>query len=120
MRHPELLAQAAQRRRPIHRIQVLALEVLDERELSGLAVIDLLDDGWDLGPAQALHRAPAALAGDQFMPRSPAANHDGLHQAGLGNAAGQGVEHGWVHLATRLVCARRDAQHGDEGHADAR
>ena len=52
----------------LDRVQLLALEVLDERQLEELLVGDVPDDRRDLVDAGALGRPPAALAGDQLEP----------------------------------------------------
>src|ERR1019366_1961383 len=50
----------------LDRIEVLALEVLDDGDFHGLLVGDLADDGGDGGNACALGGEPAALAGDEL------------------------------------------------------
>ena len=47
-------------------VEVFALEVFDEGQLQGGAIIGLADDDGDLGQAEHLGGAPAAFAGDQL------------------------------------------------------
>ena len=59
------------------RVEVGALDILDDRDLQRLGVARLDDDDRDFVQAGALRRAPAAFAGDDFIsvgtPRAPAA-----------------------------------------------
>jgi len=43
------------------------LKVLDDRDLEGGLVVDLLDERWNHVQAGALGRSPATLAGDQLV-----------------------------------------------------
>jgi hypothetical protein len=79
----ELVAQTPQRGSPIHGVEVLALEVLDKRQLRSAGVVDQLNDSRNLRPAEALHGSPPTLAGNEFVRAGAARNwsHDnGLHQ----------------------------------------
>ena len=62
----ELLAQTLVSGGLIDGRQVVALQVFDEGEREQRLVVHFPHDRRDLGPAQALNRAPAALAGDQL------------------------------------------------------
>ena len=61
-----------QRFRLFERRQVLALDVLDQRDLDDLVVVDLADDDRDLAQADLDRRLIAALAGDDLEARSRA------------------------------------------------
>ncbi len=80
-------------RGPVHRVEVFALEVLDQGPLGELSIVEFSDDRGDLWQPRELGGAPPAFAGDQFIgPRfavasrllsvgMPGANDHGLHQA---------------------------------------
>ena len=62
----ELVAERLIARRFFERIEVFALDVLDDRKLERLGVADLENDHGHVVNAGALRRAPAALAGDDL------------------------------------------------------
>ena len=74
-----LVRVAAPRRQRLQRLglferrQVLALDVLDQRDLDDLVVVDLADDDRDLAQADLHGRLVAALAGDDLEPAARAA-----------------------------------------------
>ena len=73
LRQPELVGEALIRERLVDRVQVLALDVLDERELEQLllgALRHVAHDDRHLQQAGALRGAPAPLAGDDAIGRS--------------------------------------------------
>ena len=51
----------------VERREVLPLEVLDDGDLERRLVVDLLDDGRDLGAARRARGAPAPLTGDELV-----------------------------------------------------
>jgi hypothetical protein len=76
--------ELAEGARLFHRVQVAALDVLDERELQHLLVFDFADDDGHAGQARELRGAPAALAGDELVEAGAGgADDDGLQQAVL-------------------------------------
>jgi hypothetical protein len=77
----ELLAQAAEARRFIDRREIVALQVLDQREGEQRAVVHFLHDRGDLRPAESLGGTPATLAGDQLVAAVARAHDDGLEQS---------------------------------------
>jgi hypothetical protein len=94
------------------------LEVLNERQLSSLAIINQLHNGRDFGSTKLVHGAPTALAGDQFKPARSARkwpNHHWLHQSGLLDTARKCVQCHWIHAAAWLVLARLDSPNSDKG-----
>ena len=50
----------------LDRVEVLALQIFDERQFEHRAVVGLADDDGDFRQAEQLGGAPAAFAGDQF------------------------------------------------------
>src|SRR4029077_14202040 len=62
-------------------IEILALDVLDQRHLQGQFVGDLPDYRGHFGESGSLRRAPAPLAGDQLKASTHRANHERLNDA---------------------------------------
>jgi hypothetical protein len=90
MSQSEVISKPTKRRGAVHRVQVFALQVLNERQFSRLAIVNQLDNGGNFRPAKLVHGAPTALAGDQFKPARGArkwTNHYWLHQSRLLNTA---------------------------------
>ena len=84
-------------RRLVQRRQVLALEVLDDRDLHRGLVIDVLDHRWDGGEAGGLRRSPAALAGDELEPEgSDRSDENRLQDAVLLDGGGELGQRGLV------------------------
>jgi len=96
------------------RVELLPVQVLDQRVPEQVIVLRLLDDGADLGQPGPLRGAPAALAHDQLVPAGPdRADDHGLQQADLSDRLGQLVEGVLVEAASRLPRVR-----GDRGDRD--
>ena len=107
-------------RRFVERGEVLALEVLDDRDLQGRVVVDLLDEGGDRREARGFRRAPAALAGDELeLAVVERPDEDRLEDAVLADRRRQLVEAGLLHRETRLFRVRRDSIHADVANAAA-
>ena len=86
---PELLDELAIGVRRLERIEVFALEVLDEREFELLAIGELADDGRDPVEAGGLGRAQPALTGDELVAVDRLGDQDRLEDAVLDDARGQ-------------------------------
>src|SRR5690606_7136656 len=74
----------------LHRVQVLALHVLDEGELERGLRRDVFDDDEHLAQARALRRTPSALARDdlELVLTGQAADDDRLEQPVLADGSG--------------------------------
>ena len=70
--------QPLQRLRGFHRIQVFALDVLDERNFEDPLVRIILDDGRNFDQTSQLGRAQTTLAGDQLVAGAFATNQERL------------------------------------------
>ena len=70
-------------------IEVLALEVLDERQFQHGAVVGLAEDDRHLGQAEQLGRPPAAFARNQLQPVVAFAHDKRLHNALFLDRVGQ-------------------------------
>ena len=64
---PVLVDHPVVHRRLLEGRQILALEVLDDRDLQRRVVVDLLDERLDRCQAGLFRGAPAALAGDELV-----------------------------------------------------
>ncbi len=77
----ELFVQALVPHRLVNRVQVLALQVLNQGELEHFEVVDRADDRRDLFEAGELRRPQPALAHDHFIAVAPAPHHNRLQHA---------------------------------------
>ena len=73
----------------LDRVEILALEVLDERELELVAVGELADDRRDAFEAGGLRGPEPALAGDELVAVEGLGHEDRLDDAVLGDARRQ-------------------------------
>ena len=104
LRHPELVVQLVIRVRLFHRVEVFALDVLDQRELQRVAGLEgVLHHGRHGGQPRLLRGAEAALAGDQLVLIAGAHDHERLHDAMLADAARELVDRCLVEHAARLI-----------------
>ena len=100
-----------QRLRFFERRQVLALDVLDQRELDNLAVVDIADDDRQLAEADLNSRLVSALAGDDLKAVAARAHDQWLDDPLFGDRSHQ---LGQVsHDLPRLVRVRVDAVDGN-------
>ncbi|MDQ1190762.1 hypothetical protein QE447_003265 [Stenotrophomonas sp. SORGH_AS282] len=89
------------------RVEVFALDVLDQRHRNDGAVFQLAHHHRHFVQAGQLRRAPAAFAGhDLEAVRAQLADQDRLDHALRLDGIGQLGELGFVHVAARLVLAR--------------
>ena len=120
VRELEFADQARERERLLERVQVLALDVLDEGERDGVLVVDAPQHRRDLVQARHLRGAPAALAGDDLVALRLARRRraDRAHDDRLDDALGldrvrEVRERFLAHVHARLVLAARQEVHGD-------
>jgi len=109
----EFVDQALQRLRFLQRIEVFALDVLDQRHRDHGAVIDHPHHCRDFTQAGTLRGAPAAFAGDDFVGAATASVGAGVlaHDNRLDHAlcldrCREFIELGIVHRTPRLELAR--------------
>ena len=105
---PELLDELAVGVGGLDRVEVLALEVLDERELELLAIGQLAHDRRDPLEAGRLRGAQAALAGDELVAVDRLGDEDRLEDAVLGDAGAERRQPFGVEPLAWLVRIRRD------------
>lgn len=105
----ELLLQALQGQGFFQRVEVLALDVLDQRHGDGGFVGHFADHGRDGVQPGLLGGAPAPLTGDDLVAVvADRADHDRLHDAVQTDRVRQFLERLGVHVPTRLVLAALD------------
>ncbi len=99
-------------------VEVLALDVLDDRHLQHGLGVGLADVGRHAAEPGALGRAEAALARDDLEPATAErADGDRLDDAELADAGGELVERFLVERLARLVRVRPDGLHVELGDA---
>ncbi len=99
------------------RVQIAALDILDQSESQSVVGIDLRYDGRNARETRLAGRAPSSFANDQFesFPNPP--HHDGLNHTVLPNRIGQGLELGGLEDAAWLVGVRIDPIDGNLGRS---
>src|SRR5690606_34919301 len=109
VRHVELVDQALERTRLLERIQVLALDILDQRDGDRGLVRDIPDHGRDLLETCELRGAPSTLARNDLVARLARTlqrpDDDRLHDALLTNRIGELRQRLLAHVDARLVAA---------------
>src|SRR5207302_2216859 len=120
LRQAELSDEPFVPARFVHGGQIVALQVLDQRERQHGAVIHLALDGGDLLPAERLAGAQPSFAGDQLesaIARTTATDgrlphHDRLEQTRFADRRRELVERGGVDVAAWLVRVGADLGDG--------
>src|SRR5439155_14512442 len=111
LREMKLVDQAAVRLRFLDRIQVLALDVLDERHLEQRALLSrsyFADDDRHALQAGEQGGPPTAFAGDDLESIIEPADDDRLDDAVRFDRPGELFEPGIVDMAARLELVRRE------------
>src|SRR5690606_35487564 len=105
-REVELVAEPLEGARRLDGVQILPLEVLDERSLEGRLVTELANEDGDLEEAGLLRGPPTALARDDLVCRLLLEKkQDGLEDAVRANALGELSEGLLVEALARLNLA---------------
>ncbi|MNN29487.1 hypothetical protein D3C81_1430910 [compost metagenome] len=107
VRKPELADQAHDALRLFQRVQVFALDVLDQRHRGRGLVGHVLDQHRHLVQARELRRAVTTFARDDLVAIrfGHAPHQDRLHQALRADTGGKLLQRAFVHACTRLVLA---------------
>ena len=105
------------RLRLFDRVEVLALDILDQRNFERLRIVEVADDDGHLMQPGPLRRAPAAFTRDDLIIVTVRPDDDRLDQSARGDRGGEFVEQRIVEMATRLIGVRR--QGADRQHAYA-
>jgi hypothetical protein len=92
--------------RLLDRIQVLTLDVLDQRNLGRSRIIDLAHDRRNGVQPGTLRSSPSALAGDDLETVTVRTKQDRLKDAPFCDRIGELVDRVFLELATRLLRIR--------------
>ena len=104
----------------IERREVLALQILDDRDLECRVVVELLHERRDRAEPGSLRRAPAALTGDELEPVAAERPHEnGLQHAVLADRRGELIQRFLVDRQSRLLGVWLDLVDGDMTDTDA-
>jgi hypothetical protein len=109
MRKTKLIDQPAEGIRSLDRIEILALQVLDQREFRGGSVINRSNDCRDALQPCELRSAPTPLARDDLILRATEAGRwrrphdDGLHEAGCRDRCGQSPQRLFIKVLAGLI-----------------
>ena len=105
----EIVEQLLVGRGLFERVELLAVQVLDQGVPEQVVVLRLLDDGADLGQPGTLRGTPPPLAHDELVPARPGrTDHHRLEQADLPDGFGELLERVLVEGPPRLPGVRRD------------
>ena len=99
----ELVDQAAEGSRLVHRVEVGSLQVLDQSQAQLLLLIRRPNERRDAGQAGQPCRAQAALTGNQLIAAFDGRHEDRLEQTVLADALGEVRESRFVELAPGLI-----------------
>ena len=102
------------------RVEVLPLDILDQRELGRGQFIDLTDNRRNAVQPCPLRCPPAALAGDDHVIVARRPKQDRLKNPAFANRIGEFVERIFIELDARLPGIRLDARNFDFSNAAAR
>ena len=110
----EVIEQLLVGRRLFERVELLPVQVLDQRFPEHVVVLRLLDDGADLAQPGPLGGAPPPLAHDELVPAGAhGADDHGLQQADLPDGLGELIERVLVEAPPRLAGIGDDRGDGD-------
>ena len=121
MGHAEFVHQALQTAGFLDRVEVFALNVLDQRHCKRCVVRYLAHQHGNFGEPRDLRRAPAAFPRDQFVAVALVRSAERPHEERLHQALGpdRGCKLGkrlFVHSGARLVFSRPDRSDGQRYH----
>ena len=110
----EVVEQLGVGGRLLQRVQLLAMQVLQQRVAQHRLVGGLANDGRDLGELGELGRPPAALTHDELVVLAAERAHDDrLQQPDLADAGGELLQRLLVEVLPGLAAVRGDPGHGD-------
>jgi hypothetical protein len=100
------------------RIEVFALDVLDQRDFGRRRIVDLADNCRDRVQARALRSSPATLASDDLKPSiAVRTEKDRLQDTALGDRIGELIDRFFPELDARLFRVGPDATDLDLANA---
>ena len=104
-----IVEQAAIGLRLLDRVEILALDILEQGDFERLGVAEIADDRRNFVQARLLRRAPAALAGDDLEAMAVRTHDDRLDHAARGDRLRQFGQRFLVEGSARLAGMRLDA-----------
>jgi len=81
MGQSKVITQSTKSNSPLDWIEILTLDVLNQREFGRHLVVRDTDDCWNLVESNQLCRSPTAFTGNELKPPSGRSDHDRLHQS---------------------------------------
>ena len=97
-----------------YRVEVLALDVLDECHFQHVFVVNRSDVGWNGDEADSLACPPTPFTSDDGVGSvAHVTKCDGLHEADLADGVGKFLQRVVVELSSRLVGIRLNVVHPD-------
>ena len=90
------------------RVQIFALDILDQRNFERFGFVEIAHDHRDLVELRALRRPPAPFAGDDLKMRALRPHDDRLDHPARFNRPGELAQRLIVEMAARLVGMRRN------------
>ena len=87
----------------LDRVQILALDIFDQRDLERGGVVEVAHDNRDFMETRALGGAPAALTGNDLIGAAVRADNDGLDHAARGDRGREFVQRGFIETAAGLA-----------------
>ena len=112
----EIFDQLAVAERFFNRVEILALEILDEGEFENFAVVSFADEDGKFGEAGELGGAPATFAGDEFIRPVARADDERLKDSLLFDGVGEFLDRILGEIFAGLKWARDDAGDGNALH----
>src|SRR3546814_20575331 len=101
-------------------VEVLALNVLDDRDFQRFDIVEIADEGGNLVEPRLLRRPPAPLAGDDLIALTEGADDDGLDEPARAYRFAKLGQPLFIELAARLMRMWVDARKGHPLHAATR
>src|SRR3546814_7163237 len=92
--------------RLLDRIEVFALDILDQRDFQRFRLVEIPDDGGDAVKLRALRRPPPAFSRDDLEPAAMGTDDDRLDHSALADAVGQFLQRALVEVAAGLFGMR--------------
>ena len=113
VREPEVLDELLVRRRLFQRVEVVAVQVLDERVLQRRRVVGLLDQGRDRLEPDPTGGSPSPFAGDELVAVARGAYQHRLEHAHLTDRVSERAQRLFVEVIAGLIPVGPDRRHGE-------
>ena len=104
----------------LDRVKVLALDILDQRDLERSRIVEVANDDRDLVQPRALRRPPAALSRHDLIIMTMRPHDDRLDQPARRDRCREFVEQMIVEMTPRLIGMRRHRAYRQHAHPGGR